>query len=97
MIPNEFRKYLWDSKFESLDLHKNKRYIISRILEHGDLTTAKIILNIYSHDDIADVIISSTDISPRTAYFFKNYLNIKQPIKCLTMQLTKQQRKLWPY
>lgn len=28
-MPEELRKYFWDTKFEELDIRKNKRYIIS--------------------------------------------------------------------
>ena len=30
-MPEELRKYFWDTQFEKLDLKKNKIYIISRL------------------------------------------------------------------
>ena len=33
----ELKKYFLDTKFEELDIRKNKRYIISRLYCYGDL------------------------------------------------------------
>lgn len=54
-MPEEFKKYFWDTKFEELDKEKNKRYIISRLYCYGDLKILKWINDNYSFEDIEDV------------------------------------------
>ena len=40
-MPEELKKYFWDTQFELLDKEKNKRYIISRLYCYGDLKAIK--------------------------------------------------------
>ena len=40
-IPKEFKKYFWDTDFEKLDIQKNKKYIISRLYNFGDIEEIK--------------------------------------------------------
>ena len=51
-VPEELKKYFWDTKFEKLDIRKNKRYIISRLYCYGDLKAIKWIKETYSKEDI---------------------------------------------
>ena len=97
MIPKELKRYLWDNKVEDMDMQTYKYLIISRVLEHGNLTDVKKIISLYSSEDIIKTIEVSTEISRRTAYFWKYYYNIQTPIKCLTRQSTKKQERLWIY
>lgn len=61
----------WDSDFESLDLEKDKSYIISRIAERGTDNEVLFIKNYYSKHDILFVVNNSAEITPKT----KNYFN----------------------
>ncbi len=97
MILEEFKKYLWDNRVEDMDMQTYKYLIISRVLEHGNLTDVKKIISLYPSKDIIETIENSTEISRRTGYFWKYYYNIQDPIKCLTMQSTKKQKELWSY
>ena len=97
MIPKEFERYFYDVKFKELDIHKDKNYIIGRVLDQGTLKDFKEIKKLFSDKEIIDTIIHSSEISKRTAYFFKNYFNISNPISCLTRQSTPEQKMLWPY
>ena len=97
MILKEFRKYLWDSNVDNMDMQTYKYLIISRVLEHGSLVDVQKILSLYSSKDIIKTIEDSSEISKKTAYFWKYYYNIQTPIKCLTPQLRKKQENLWPY
>ncbi|MCL4393051.1 hypothetical protein M1145_02830 [Patescibacteria group bacterium] len=97
MVPKEFKRYLYDVKFDELDIHKDKRYIIARVLDHGTLLDFKKIKDLFSDKEIIDAIVHSGEINRRTAYFFKNYFNIREPIVCLKTQSTLGQKILWPY
>ena len=61
-MPGELKKYFWDTKFEELDIKKNKRYIISRLYCYGDLKAIKWIKKTYSKEDIKEVAIKSRDL-----------------------------------
>ena len=57
-MPEELRKYFWDTKFEELDINKNRRYIIARLYCYGDLKAIKWIKETYALDEIKDVAIN---------------------------------------
>ena len=61
-MPEEFKKYFWDTEFEKLDKEKNKRYIISRLYCYGDLKVLKWIKQNYTNQDIEDVARNSKNI-----------------------------------
>jgi len=41
MLPPEFKKYFWDVDFETLDLVKRWKFILSRLMEIGGLDAAR--------------------------------------------------------
>lgn len=61
----------WDSEFESLDLEKDKGYIISRIAERGTDIEVSFIISYYSKEDVLFVVNNAPEITPKT----KNYFN----------------------
>ncbi len=70
------KKYLvkstfWDAEFESLDLEKDKGYIISRIAERGTDIEVNFIISYYPKEDVLFVVNNSPEITPKT----KNYFN----------------------
>ncbi len=97
MIPHEFKKYLYDSKFEALDLERNKDYIIARVLDHGGIKDFKKIKKLYSKEEIIHSIIQSSEMSVRSAYFFKNYYQIKEELVCLRMRAATNPALRWNY
>ena len=77
-MPEEFRKYFWDTQFEKLDIRKNKRYIISRLYCYGDLKAIKWIKSVYSKDEIKEVAIKSRDLKPLVANYLRQQFNLKK-------------------
>lgn len=69
-IPKEFKKYFWDTDFDSLDIQKNKKYIISRLYNFGDIKEIKWLKKVYSSEDIREVALKSRSLKPIVA----NYL-----------------------
>ncbi|MEK7539122.1 MAG: hypothetical protein AAB595_00555 [Patescibacteria group bacterium] len=65
MIPQSIAKFFWDSNPQILDLEKNKRSIIVRILNYGSLNDWKWLKDRYGNDLIAEVATSSDRISIR--------------------------------
>lgn len=65
-----FSQYLfWDSNIADVDLEKNKRYIIERVLTRGQLADFKALLKFYSHDEITEAILKSKELDAKTATF----------------------------
>lgn len=77
-MPEEFRKYFWDTKFDELDIIKNKRYIISRLYCYGDLRAIKWIKETYSKEDIKEVAIKSRDLKPLAANYLRQQFDLKK-------------------
>ena len=78
IMPEELKKYFWDTKFEELDIRKNKRYIISRLYCYGDLKAIKWIKETYSKEDIKEVAVKSRDLKPLVANYLRQQFNLKK-------------------
>ena len=98
-MKNEILKPIfWDLDVEKLDLRKNARQIIERVLEWGGLKQVHWIMETYSKDEIIEVIKNSRQLSKKSANFWANYYDVsREEVKCLTRLLQKQQKVLWPY
>ena len=77
-MPGELKKYFWDTKFEELDIKKNKRYIISRLYCYGDLKAIRWVNNTYSREDIKKVAIKRRDLKPIVANYLRQQFNLKK-------------------
>ena len=77
-MPIELKKYFWDTEFEKLDKNKNKRYIISRLFNYGDLKTIKRIMKNYTRDDIEDVARNCRDLKPLVANYLRQQLHLEK-------------------
>jgi len=56
MIPSDIRKLFWEIQSNNIDLEKNKKFIISRVLNYGTLSNWSWLRNIYGKDSIVDLI-----------------------------------------
>ncbi len=72
-LKNKYLKGItfWDVDLDSLDLIKDKNYIISRITERGTDLEVSFIRFFYSKKDILFVVNNTKGLSPKT----KNYFN----------------------
>ena len=77
-MPEELKKYFWDTQFEKLDIRKNKRYIISRLYCYGDLKAVKWVKSVYSEEDIKEVAIKSRDLKPLVANYLRQQSNLQK-------------------
>lgn len=72
-----FSQYLfWDTAIEKIDLQKNKRYIIERVLTRGLLQDFYMLLKIYSTEEIKDALKKSKELDSKTAHFCSHYFNL---------------------
>lgn len=92
------KSIFWDLDAEKLNLKKNARQIIERVLEWGDLEQVHWVLKTYTKDQIIETVKNSRQLSRKSANFWADYFNIsKNEVKCLTRLLQKEQKVLWPY
>jgi hypothetical protein len=59
----------WETDWFRIDLQKNKRYVIERILELGDREAVDWLFSTYSQDEIRQVLKSGRNLSAKS----KNY------------------------
>ncbi len=64
----------WDA--EKINPGKNKRFIIERILELGDVDDFRWAVSFYTKEDIKNALLKSRKLSKKSANFWKAYFNI---------------------
>lgn len=73
-IPDEFRYLFWDADPESIDLKKNARYIIEKVLEMGGLNALQWIQRLYPTKLIVETLETSRKITPKSRNFWAIWL-----------------------
>ncbi|MBI2268042.1 MAG: hypothetical protein HYU80_01180 [Candidatus Blackburnbacteria bacterium] len=82
--PEEFRKYFWDVDFEKLNLEHSKVFILKRLLDRGDTKAVIWLRQHYTADDIKNLLLTTRDLSAKTANFWANYLKLDhKKVPCL--------------
>ena len=72
-----FSKYLfWDTEIDSIDIKKNDRYIIERVLTRGQLKDFYLLTHIYTRDEITNALFKCREMDAKTVNFCSLYFNI---------------------
>lgn len=66
----------WDSDIDSIDLKKNSRYVIERVIMRGFTEDFYILLKIYSTQEIQEALKKSKELDPKSVHFCSTYFNI---------------------
>jgi len=66
----------WDVNPEKLDWQKNSRFITERVLVRGGMNDVKILMKLYTKDELTKAIKQCRDLDPVTHNFCSNYFNI---------------------
>ena len=83
-LPSFFKPYFWDVDFSSLDLSKNTDFIIKRTLDRGNTKSLKWVIDYYSKEQIKKTILTSRDLSQKTANFWADIYDLdRAKILCL--------------
>ncbi len=83
-LPNSFKKYFWDVDFEKINFEESKTFVLKRILDRGDDKAIIWLSKHYTKADIKKLLLTTRDLSPKTANFWADYLNIDpQNVPCL--------------
>ncbi|MDO8573381.1 MAG: hypothetical protein Q7R77_01385 [Candidatus Daviesbacteria bacterium] len=82
-LPVFLKQYFWDVDFNKLE-RTSKTFILKRILDRGDDKALKWLLKHYTKDDIQKLLLTTRDLSAKTANFWADLLNIdKRKVVCL--------------
>jgi hypothetical protein len=66
----------WDSDIKNINLEKNVRYVVERVVTRGFLEDFYVLLQIYSKEIIITALKKSRELDPKTANFCSLYFNI---------------------
>ena len=94
-MPEELKKYFWDTEFEKLDIQKNKRYIISRLYCYGDLKALRWVKENYSNEDIEDVARNCRNLKPLVANYLKQQFSLKKEEMAYYIWTTAMNYEYW--
>ncbi len=70
-VPQKFHHLFWDTDPEKIDLRKNSRYVIERVLEAGGLDSLLWIQRVYPTGLIIETLEISRKISPKSKNFWR--------------------------
>jgi len=56
MLPQTFKKYFWDVDFEAIDLKRDRRFVMARLLNYGRLDAWRWLRQAYGNEQISDTI-----------------------------------------
>lgn len=82
-LPEQFQRVLWSYHISKMDLKKDKKEIITQVLNYGAWEDLKLLFKIYTEKDIKKVI-----KNPRRGVWFKKVLNFWTTI--LNIRLKKE-------
>lgn len=83
-LPAFLKQYFWDVDFEKIDPEKSKMFILKRCLDRGSDKAIKWLLQHYTKDDIRHLLLTSRDLSAKTANFWADLLGLdKRKVVCL--------------
>jgi len=88
----------WDADPKSIDVKKNARYVIERILEYGNENDVRWMFKNFELLQIKDILSESRNISRKSANFWSLILGLPpQKLLCLKKSYQKMRKSHWPY
>lgn len=75
-IPKSFQAILWSQSVETLDLKRDRAYIIHHVLSYGDLDQLKWLKRQYSLDELQEVFLHHpiNEYHPASLQFVQKYI-----------------------
>lgn len=74
-----FSQYLfWDAPSEDIDLQKNMRYVIERVMTRGKMEDFETLLTLYSKEEIRASLKESKELDPKTHHFCSWHFDIPE-------------------
>jgi hypothetical protein len=77
-LPKDMRPFFWDVDFDRLSVNESDRFIIARLMEHGDENAARFLLRTFPHDILVRVLKNDRTLSRRSRAFWCLFLGIDE-------------------
>lgn len=79
MIPSYIHPFLWSYDVDKLDLERDKKRIITNILNLGTTSATKWLFEVYSREDIKEAVINplAGEWNKKSLNFWKIILDVK--------------------
>ncbi len=88
-MPEQFRPLFWDVDWDTLDIERNRDFIIERVLNMGDQLSVCWLCKEYSQIHILQVVKTSRRLSKKTARCWQNYFGLcEEEMACFGTYLT---------
>jgi hypothetical protein len=70
------KELFWDYPDLNIDLERNARFVVERVVTRGRLEDFYKLLKIYSKERIVDCLKRSKELDPKTRHFVSHYFDI---------------------
>lgn len=98
MLPKFLEKYFWDTDFKKVDKEKDKAYIITKVLEYGDIPALKWLFVNFPQRQIKETFAKTRYFTKRVANFWRIFFNLpKNKVLCMNKSFLGKRKELWPY
>lgn len=89
-------RLFWDVAPGNLDMEEHKRFIITRVMERGDIEDVHAVWSSYSNDDIREALTTARYLSPKTMAFFANQFALPRHAFRAYRRREQNQDTPWP-
>ena len=97
-LPKSLHQYFWDVDVKKLDPNNKPYFIISRLLDKGNIEAARWVKNNYGDQMIGKTLRNYKDFSLQSASFWALIYKVpKEEIKCFQEPYRTTRKTLWPY
>jgi hypothetical protein len=76
-IPERLRTLFWDTSLKRINIKKNARYIIEKILEYGDMDAVEWLQKVYPLSTIIDTLFLSRSITKKSKRFWMIWFGVE--------------------
>lgn len=75
-VPEHFRSLFWDTDLKNIQIGRNARYIIERVLELGDLDAVEWLQRVYPVRTILHAVYMSRTLTEKSRNFWKIWFGV---------------------
>ena len=97
-IPKSLHRYFWDVNIAKLDPKKKPYFVISRLLDKGNIEAARWIKNNYNDETVREALQNYRDFSLKSASFWSLIYKVPlNKVKCFQEPYLTMRKTHWPY
>lgn len=97
-IPKRLWRYFWDVDVKKLDPREKPYFVISRLLNKGNIEAARWVQRHYVKEQVQETLQNYRDFSLRSGSFWGLIYKVPlSKIKCFQEPYRTSRKTLWPY